>query len=58
MLRLPADVSLGASLVAPAADAEAPPNKILFLTDLPEESNEMMLAMLFNQVQLCRPTYP
>lgn len=32
---------------APAA--EQPPNQILFLTNLPEETNEMMLSMLFNQ---------
>ncbi|KAK7604590.1 hypothetical protein V9T40_005776 [Parthenolecanium corni] len=29
--------------------AEQPPNRILFLTNLPEETNEMMLSMLFNQ---------
>merc|ERR1712210_376465 len=28
----------------------APPNQILFLTNLPEETNEMMLSMLFNLV--------
>ncbi|KAK2721517.1 hypothetical protein QYM36_003713 [Artemia franciscana] len=28
---------------------EQPPNQILFLTGLPEETNEMMLSMLFNQ---------
>ena len=28
---------------------ELPPNQILFLTSLPEETNEMMLQMLFNQ---------
>lgn len=28
---------------------EQPPNQILFLTNLPEETNEMMLSMLFNQ---------
>ncbi|KAH9366477.1 hypothetical protein HPB48_015271 [Haemaphysalis longicornis] len=27
----------------------SPPNQILFLTNLPEETNEMMLSMLFNQ---------
>ena len=27
----------------------APPNQILFLTNLPAETNEMMLSMLFNQ---------
>lgn len=26
-----------------------PPNHILFLNNLPEETNEMMLSMLFNQ---------
>ncbi|XP_064634549.1 U1 small nuclear ribonucleoprotein A-like [Lineus longissimus] len=43
--------------VAPAQQApaqpttmpEQPPNQILFLTNLPEETNEMMLSMLFNQ---------
>lgn len=38
---------------APAANnnsnVEQPPNQILFLTNLPEETNEMMLSMLFNQ---------
>jgi len=40
---------------APAAPAgptsipEQPPHHILFLTNLPEETNEMMLSMLFNQ---------
>lgn len=28
---------------------EQPPNKILFCTNLPEETTEQMLAMLFNQ---------
>ena len=28
---------------------DAAPNQILFLTSLPEETNEMMLSMLFNQ---------
>ncbi|PNF42370.1 U2 small nuclear ribonucleoprotein B'' [Cryptotermes secundus] len=28
---------------------EQPPNQILFLTNLPDETNEMMLSMLFNQ---------
>lgn len=28
---------------------EQPPNQILFLTNLPEETSEMMLSMLFNQ---------
>lgn len=31
------------------AMSEQPPNQILFLTNLPEETNEMMLSMLFNQ---------
>jgi len=30
-------------------NVEQPPNQILFLTNLPEETNEMMLSMLFNQ---------
>ncbi len=34
---------------APANIPEQPPNQILFLTNLPEETNEMMLSMLFNQ---------
>ncbi|OWF52473.1 U1 small nuclear ribonucleoprotein A-like [Mizuhopecten yessoensis] len=36
---------------APTSTAipEQPPNQILFLTNLPEETNEMMLSMLFNQ---------
>jgi len=33
----------------PAAIPEQPPHHILFLTNLPEETNEMMLSMLFNQ---------
>uniref|UniRef100_A0A1A8QK04 Metadherin b n=3 Tax=Nothobranchius TaxID=28779 RepID=A0A1A8QK04_9TELE len=34
----------------PAAQVpDNPPNHILFLTNLPEETNEMMLSMLFNQ---------
>ncbi|XP_054153052.1 U1 small nuclear ribonucleoprotein A-like [Oppia nitens] len=32
-----------------SALAEQPPNNILFLTNLPEETNELMLQMLFNQ---------
>jgi RNA recognition motif-containing protein len=34
---------------APAIIPEQPPHYILFLTNLPEETNEMMLSMLFNQ---------
>ena len=30
-------------------DVPALPNKILFLTQLPPETTQMMLAMLFNQ---------
>ena len=30
--------------------SSVPPNEILFVTNLPEETNEMMLGMLFNQV--------
>ena len=32
-----------------SALVEQPPNSILFLTNLPEETNEVMLQMLFNQ---------
>lgn len=32
-----------------SSNAEQPPNQILFLTNLPDETNEMMLSMLFNQ---------
>lgn len=37
--------------VPPALSAipEQPPNQILFITNLPEETTEMMLSMLFNQ---------
>ena len=30
----------------------ASPNQILFLTNLSEETNELMLSMLFNQVDI------
>ncbi|KAF0036962.1 hypothetical protein F2P81_009836 [Scophthalmus maximus] len=33
----------------PAPVPDNPPNYILFLSNLPEETNEMMLSMLFNQ---------
>ncbi|OWK16303.1 U1 small nuclear ribonucleoprotein A isoform X2 [Mirounga angustirostris] len=33
----------------PVPLSENPPNHILFLTNLPEETNELMLSMLFNQ---------
>lgn len=33
-------------------NAEQPPNQILFLTNLPDETSEMMLSMLFNQLVL------
>uniref|UniRef100_A0A3B3V9C9 Small nuclear ribonucleoprotein polypeptide B2 n=2 Tax=Poecilia TaxID=8080 RepID=A0A3B3V9C9_9TELE len=33
----------------PSAVPDNPPNHILFLNNLPEETNEMMLSMLFNQ---------
>uniref|UniRef100_A0AAX7URJ4 RRM domain-containing protein n=1 Tax=Astatotilapia calliptera TaxID=8154 RepID=A0AAX7URJ4_ASTCA len=39
----PAAVSCGPSV------PDNPPNYILFLNNLPEETNEMMLSMLFNQ---------
>ena len=43
---------VGAGVPAGAAQGgvdNAPPNQILFLTNLPSETNEMMLSMLFNQ---------
>jgi len=43
-----------AAPAAPAIIPEQPPHYILFLTNLPQETNEMMLSMLFNQsVILC-----
>lgn len=33
-------------------NAEQPPNQILFLTNLPDETSEMMLSMLFNQYDI------
>ncbi|XP_011807883.1 PREDICTED: U1 small nuclear ribonucleoprotein A isoform X4 [Colobus angolensis palliatus] len=36
-------------LPSPSQLSENPPNHILFLTNLPEETNELMLSMLFNQ---------
>jgi len=38
-----------APAAASAVIPEQPPHYILFLTNLPEETNEMMLSMLFNQ---------
>ncbi|CAL8085169.1 unnamed protein product [Calicophoron daubneyi] len=35
--------------INPATIPDQPPNKILFLTNLPEDSDEAMLSMLFNQ---------
>lgn len=37
------------ALVSSLQLSENPPNHILFLTNLPEETNELMLSMLFNQ---------
>uniref|UniRef100_A0A0B6ZT56 RRM domain-containing protein n=1 Tax=Arion vulgaris TaxID=1028688 RepID=A0A0B6ZT56_9EUPU len=47
---VPAPTSLPPA-VPPALSAipEQPPNQILFITNLPEETTEMMLSMLFNQ---------
>ena len=41
-----------AAASGPAIIPEQPPHYILFLTNLPEETNEMMLSMLFNQLVL------
>jgi U2 small nuclear ribonucleoprotein B'' len=46
---VPAGVGGGHGLSTPTTMPEQPPNQILFLTNLPEETNEMMLSMLFNQ---------
>ncbi|TPP63542.1 Small nuclear ribonucleoprotein polypeptide A [Fasciola gigantica] len=35
--------------INPATIPDQPPNKILFLTNLPEDANEAMISMLFNQ---------
>lgn len=45
----PAGVTTAPPLSTPTPIPEQPPNQILFLTNLPEETNEMMLSMLFNQ---------
>uniref|UniRef100_A0A3B4WIV2 Small nuclear ribonucleoprotein polypeptide B2 n=1 Tax=Seriola lalandi dorsalis TaxID=1841481 RepID=A0A3B4WIV2_SERLL len=37
------------AVVSNASVPDNPPNYILFLSNLPEETNEMMLSMLFNQ---------
>ncbi|XP_065191845.1 U2 small nuclear ribonucleoprotein B''-like [Sycon ciliatum] len=42
-------VAAPAQQVAPAQPAVELPNKILFITQLPEEANEMMVKMLFQQ---------
>ncbi|VDP95436.1 unnamed protein product [Echinostoma caproni] len=35
--------------INPATIPDQPPNKILFLTNLPDDANEAMISMLFNQ---------
>lgn len=40
---------LAAGGIPQAALLEQPPNSILFLTNLPEETSEMLLQMIFNQ---------
>lgn len=40
---------VGSQAAAPAREAAAPPNKILFVQGLPETSNSDMLTMLFQQ---------
>ncbi|GLD67708.1 U2 small nuclear ribonucleoprotein B'' [Lates japonicus] len=43
-------VGSAAPVLSPAVQVpDNPPNYILFLSNLPEETNEMMLSMLFNQ---------
>merc|ERR1712227_1054279 len=49
---MPAAVMMQPAPTAPSGPTsipEQPPHHILFLTNLPEETNEMMLSMLFNQ---------
>lgn len=40
---------MGGQAAPPAASLEPPPNKILFLTELPEDTNEMLLTGVFDQ---------
>lgn len=49
LLKLSSQLFLTFVFVSDHALTEQPPNRILFLTNLPEETNEMMLSMLFNQ---------
>ncbi|XP_043266509.1 U1 small nuclear ribonucleoprotein A [Venturia canescens] len=44
----PSSVTPHAAIINTAVP-EQPPNQILFLTNLPDETSEMMLSMLFNQ---------
>jgi len=44
-----AGASAGGAVANQGGVDNAPPNQILFLTNLPTETNEMMLSMLFNQ---------
>ncbi|XP_051632392.1 LOW QUALITY PROTEIN: U1 small nuclear ribonucleoprotein A [Manacus candei] len=46
---LPPQQGLPGQMGPPQTLSENPPNHILFLTNLPEETNELMLSMLFNQ---------
>ncbi|XP_049874668.1 U1 small nuclear ribonucleoprotein A [Pectinophora gossypiella] len=45
----PGAIGYGQGGVLNNVNAEQPPNQILFLTNLPDETSEMMLSMLFNQ---------
>jgi len=45
----PSMIQHPAAPAAPAVIPEQPPHYILFLTNLPEETNETMLSMLFSQ---------
>ncbi|KAK6191436.1 hypothetical protein SNE40_003127 [Patella caerulea] len=45
----PTPVAAAPTPMVSTAIPEQPPNQILFITNLPEETNEMMLSMLFNQ---------
>ncbi|XP_077301705.1 U1 small nuclear ribonucleoprotein A snf [Arctopsyche grandis] len=49
MNNLPMGVNAPMQQMLGGPPAEQPPNQILFLTNLPDETSEMMLSMLFNQ---------
>ncbi|GBP19377.1 U1 small nuclear ribonucleoprotein A [Eumeta japonica] len=48
-LNRPGAGAIGGQQMINNVNMEQPPNQILFLTNLPDETTEMMLSMLFNQ---------